>query len=279
MKKLCILLAALLLVLSFAACSSSEEGTAARTVLGTEGIVAAKDLKPTSASDKEKLGYQLEMPEKGEEICILHTNHGDIKIRLFPDAAPKAVYNFKSLVISGYYDGIVFHRVMDDFMIQGGDPTATGRGGESIWGEKFDDEFHTNLVNISGSLSCANSGPNTNGSQFFINAVAPGGIDWDYYEFIYTNYYEPDPETFAYYYQTTLDTTKVTEEYKKIYNEHGGNVHLDGAYSTAGRGHTVFGQVFEGMDVVQEIEKVETDEDDKPLQDCVILSAEIVPYE
>ncbi len=277
MKKGLLLLPAVLMLVSVSACGS--ESTAAEKVIGTTETVSADDLKPLSSADREKIGYQLELPEKGEEICVLETNFGTICIRFFPDAAPKAVYNFKSLVLSGYYDGILFHRVCDDFMIQGGDPTATGRGGESVWGTNFADEFHKNLLNITGAVSCANSGPDTNGSQFFINAVQPGSIDWEYYEQVYTEYYKPDPETFAYYYGSTLDTSKVTKEYKALYDEYGGNMHLDGAYSTSGRGHTVFGQVFEGLDVVQAIEKVETDENDKPLKDVQILSAKIVPYE
>ncbi len=276
-KRIVLLLLAAALLLALCACGQST--TAAEKVIGSEGTVSADSLRPLSSADREKIGYQLELPEKGEEICVLETSFGTIKFRFFPDAAPKAVYNFKSLVLSGYYDGTVFHRVADDFMIQGGDPTATGRGGESIWGKDFEDEFHKNLVNISGAVSCANSGPDTNGSQFFINAVEPGGIDWEYYEMIYTNYYKPDPETFTLYYSTTLDTSKIGKEYKALYDENGGNVHLDGAYSTSGRGHTVFGQVFEGLDVVKEIEKTETDGNDKPLQDVVILSAKIVPYE
>ena len=100
--------------------------------------------------DGKPVGYQLEKPADGEEIAVLHTSMGDIRIRLFPEAAPKAVENFKGLIQDGYYNGIVFHRVIDNFMIQGGDPTATGTGGESIWGEPFEDEFNTNLINLRG---------------------------------------------------------------------------------------------------------------------------------
>lgn len=277
MKKLCMLCAALIAAVSLTACAAGT--TAAEKVIGsTDKTVAAESLKPTSGSDKETLGYQLELPEKGEEICVLTTDFGKIKMRFFPDAAPKAVYNFKALALSGYYDGLTFHRVCDDFMIQGGDPNGTGTGGESIWGEDFEDEFHTNLVNITGAVSCANRGANTNGSQFFINAVTPGTIDWDYYEQVYA-YYKSAPEQFAALYGGTLDTSKLTEGYKALYEENGGNAHLDGAYSTAGTGHTVFAQVFEGLDVVRDIMQVETDEYDKPLKDVTILSAEIVPYE
>lgn len=275
-KSVCMFCAAFLAAVMLTACSADT--TAAEKVIGTDKVIAADSLKPTSASDQEKLGYQLEMPEKGEEICVLTTNYGTIKMRFFPDAAPKAVYNFKSLALSGYYDGLTFHRVMDDFMIQGGDPDGTGAGGESVWGSDFEDEFHTNLVNITGAVSCANRGANTNGSQFFINAVTPDTLSWDYYEQIYA-YYESAPEQFTALYGGTLDTSKITDEYKALYEENGGNMHLDGAYSTSGTGHTVFAQVFEGLDIVREIMQVETDENDKPLTDVVILSAEIVEYE
>lgn len=120
-------------------------------------------------SESGNVGYQLNPPEAGEEIAVLTTNYGTIKIRLFPDAAPKAVENFKTHIEEGYYDGLTFHRVIDGFMIQGGDPLGNGTGGESIWGEPFEDEFNKDLLNIRGSLAMANSGPDTNGSQFFIN--------------------------------------------------------------------------------------------------------------
>ncbi|CAI7747506.1 unnamed protein product [Closterium sp. NIES-53] len=100
----------------------------------------------------------------------LHTNLGDIKCELFCDEVPKACENFLALCASGYYDTTIFHRNIRGFMIQGGDPTGTGRGGQSIWGGKFNDEIRESLKhNVRGILSMANSGPNTNGSQFFIS--------------------------------------------------------------------------------------------------------------
>lgn len=116
---------------------------------------------------------QLEMPEEGEEIAVLETSMGTIRIRLFPEEAPKTVQNFKDLIQKGYYNGLTFHRVIEDFMIQGGDPNGDGTGGKSASGEDFEDEFSKNLVNIRGSLAMANKGPNTNGSQFFINQAGP----------------------------------------------------------------------------------------------------------
>lgn len=104
--------------------------------------------------------------------AILKTRHGDIKIKLFNKDAPKTCENFITHIKNGYYDGLIFHRVIREFMIQGGDPTGTGRGGESIWGKPFKDEFSPNLkFDRKGLLAMANAGPNTNGSQFFITTV------------------------------------------------------------------------------------------------------------
>jgi peptidyl-prolyl cis-trans isomerase B (cyclophilin B) len=96
--------------------------------------------------------------------ATLHTNRGAVELELFPDEAPKTVDNFVSLVRDGFYDGVVFHRVIPDFMIQGGDPTGTGTGGP---GYQFEDEPNAHKV-VRGALAMANAGPNTNGSQFFI---------------------------------------------------------------------------------------------------------------
>ena len=111
---------------------------------------------------------QLEHPKAGDLIAVMHTTMGDIKIRLFPDQVPKTVENFTTHAKNGYYNGVLFHRVISGFMIQGGDPQGTGMGGESIWGGPFADEFDVDLHNLRGALSMANAGPNTNGSQFFI---------------------------------------------------------------------------------------------------------------
>ena len=104
---------------------------------------------------------------------VLETNQGSIEIRLFPDVAPKACENFTKLVEKGYYNGLIFHRVIKNFMIQGGDPTGTGAGGESIWGKPFEDEVKSTVVfDKPGIVAMANAGPSTNGSQFFITTVA-----------------------------------------------------------------------------------------------------------
>lgn len=235
---------------------------------------------------------QLAMPEKGEQIAILHTNYGDIKIKFFPDAAPKAVENFIGLAKDKKYDGSIFHRVINDFMIQGGDyENANGTGGTSYFGEQFEDEFSTEVVNIRGSVAMANSGPATNGSQFFINqaGVNENGYDWNYMQEMADSYYNDILENtknneelqnvyFGRYYTQLIDYNKVPLETKELYAQQGGNYFLDGAYSKVGRGHTVFAQVFEGMEVVDEIAGVETDETDKPVKDVVLESVEITEY-
>ncbi len=110
--------------------------------------------------------------EMEETTVVLQTNQGDVEINLFCEQAPKTCENFVGHIENGYYDGLIFHRVIKDFMIQGGDPTGTGRGGESIWGGKFEDEVTPELVfDRPGLLAMANAGPNTNGSQFFITTV------------------------------------------------------------------------------------------------------------
>jgi peptidylprolyl isomerase len=107
-----------------------------------------------------------------KENVVFQTSQGEIEFTLFDDASPKACENFRGLVKRGYYDGTIFHRVIRNFMIQGGDPAGTGRGGESIWGSPFQDEFSADLkFSRMGLLAMANAGPNTNGSQFFITTA------------------------------------------------------------------------------------------------------------
>jgi peptidyl-prolyl cis-trans isomerase B (cyclophilin B) len=142
--------------------------------------------------------------------ATLHTNHGAIEVELFEGEAPKTVENFRKLAGDGFYDGVTFHRIIPDFMIQGGDPTGTGSGGP---GYTFEDEFNDHRV-VRGALAMANAGPNTNGSQFFI--VTADACPW-----------------------------------------------LDGK-------HTVFGQVTDGMDVVDTISALDTDPADRPRESVVI---------
>lgn len=114
-----------------------------------------------------------EMLENKETVqCVVSTTMGDFTLELYPSKTPKTVVNFLVHSKNGYYDGIIFHRVIDNFMIQGGDPTGTGRGGKSIWGSTFEDEIVKDLTHEPGVISMANAGPGTNGSQFFVTLVA-----------------------------------------------------------------------------------------------------------
>ena len=187
--------------------------------------------------------YQLKPLEAGDTLATIKTNMGEIKIKLFPAEAPKTVENFTTHAKEGYYNGLVFHRVIKDFMIQGGDPTGTGMGGESIWGHSFEDEFDVKLHNIKGALSMANAGPNTNGSQFFIVQAdsVPGNMLHQMKEM---------PESFP-------------EDIVKAYEEKGGTPWLDFR-------HTVFGQVVEGIEVVDSIANVKVGAADKPVDDVII---------
>ncbi|XOQ49272.1 MAG: Peptidyl-prolyl cis-trans isomerase [Eubacteriales bacterium] len=281
------IIALLAAALNLAACSggSAESQVSSAVSSAESGTVSQpSDDARIRPDDGKKLGYQLEKPANGEEIAVLTTNMGVIKLRLFPQAAPKAVENFKGLVQKGYYNGITFHRVINDFMIQSGDPKGDGTGGESIWNEPFADEFNANLVNIRGSVAMANSGKDTNGSQFFINQKGTKeAIDWNYYQEAFDVYRE-SPEAFIQQYNTYwLDMSKVTDAYKNIYKQYGGNPNLDGAYNIVEKGHTVFAQVFEGMDVVDKIASVpvvanDQGEKSKPASKVFIEKAEIVPY-
>ena len=108
-----------------------------------------------------------------KNIVVLETNQGTIEIKLMPEIAPRACENFTKLVEKGYYNGLIFHRVIKSFMIQGGDPTGTGTGGASIWGKPFEDEVSPDVkFDKPGILAMANAGPNSNGSQFFITTAA-----------------------------------------------------------------------------------------------------------
>lgn len=197
---------------------------------------------------KKELHFpQVEIETVEGPLATIKTNHGDLRIKLFPVQAPKTVANFVALSKGGYYDGVIFHRIIKDFMIQGGDPTGTGMGGESIYGEAFEDEFSEELYNIRGALSMANAGPNTNGSQFFI--VQNQHLPYSKKEITRGGWPEPIAE---------------------IYAEQGGTPHLD-------RRHTVFGQLVDADSyaVLDAIASVETGVMDKPVEDVVIETIEI----
>jgi len=193
--------------------------------------------------------YQLKAAEKGDIVATMHTTLGDIKIKLFSDKAPKTVENFVTHAKNGYYNGIIFHRVIKDFMIQGGDPLGTGIGGESIWGGTFEDEFDMELHNLRGALSMANAGPGTNGSQFFIVQAKE----------VPANMLSQ---------MKALEDKGFPKEIAEAYAEVGGTPWLDFR-------HSVFGQVVEGMDVVDAIANIKVGANDKPVEDVVINGIDI----
>ena len=183
---------------------------------------------------------QLDLSQVDGPKATIKTNFGDIKVQLFPKQAPKSVENFVGLAKKGYYDGFIFHRVIPEFMIQGGDPTGTGMGGESLWGKPFEDEFSPEVFNLRGALSMANAGPNTNGSQFFIvqKPQLDAGMD------------------------EQMKQAGYPEEIVTAYGN-GGTPWLDFR-------HTVFGAVSDGMDIVDKIAATKTGMQDKPVKDVVI---------
>nr|WP_039810652.1 peptidylprolyl isomerase [Jeotgalibacillus malaysiensis] len=232
MKLKALLPLSLLLILS--ACGGAEEESATETE-STEPEYTVVEGYPQTNPE----------PAENEPVATMETSEGTITLKLFPEKAPKAVENFTTHAENGYYDGLTFHRVIQDFMIQGGDPDGTGAGGESIYGEPFEDEFDESLINMKGALSMANSGPNTNGSQFFI--VQAGTVADDMIG--------------------QMEDAEFPQEIIDIYAERGGTPWLDNR-------HTVFGQVIEGMDVVDQIAATET-VNDAPEEDIVIESITI----
>jgi len=233
--------------------ASTEATTEATTVAGSVAGTTTKSATSTkSATTTHKIntavGFQFEKPAVGENIVVLHTEMGDIRLRLFPVQVPLAVENFLGLVKKGYYNGVPFHRVIDNFMIQSGDPTGTGSGGESIWGKGFAVESNANLLHFRGALSMANTGqPNSNGSQFFIvqSKTADG-----------------------------LNESSYPKAAVDLYKAKGGYPSLDGGYS-------VFGQAFaEDMGVVDKIAALQIpgDQAGTPSKIIKITKAEVVKY-
>lgn len=217
-KRLILLSTTILTTLSLAACTTNNSDSTSSSETST------------SESTREDLS-QLELPQldteikENESVVELTTTAGVITVKLFPEIAPKAVENFVTHAKDGYYDGTPFHRVIEGFMIQGGDPEGTGMGGESIWGEGFEVEISNQLYHIRGALSMARAQAlDSQGSQFFIVQGTEDQSDGMPIQFT--------PE-------------RIIEAYKN-----GGAKSLDGNY-------TVFGQVIEGMDVVDKIAQAE----------------------
>lgn len=219
------------------------------TLLALALFSGCKGKTPSS----DEFGMQLSGPKEGDTVAVFVTDAGTFKAVLFPEQAPLAVDNFVTLANQGYYDGLIFHRVVADFVIQTGDPTGTGSGGSSASGSYFKNEYSPLMHHYTGALGMANSGENTNSSQFYvvngptvsdnlINQMQIKGAEGGY------------------------DDT-VIEAYKSV----GGVPTLDYKY-------TVFGQVYEGLDVVAKINGVKTDDSDRPLDDVKLLSVVIETY-
>ena len=180
-----------------------------------------------------------------DKKITMKTNKGDINLVVFASKTPMTAASFLNLASKGFYNGLKFHRVIADFMIQGGDPEGTGTGGESIWGTEFENETVDYLVPIRGSLCMANAGPDTNGSQFFITQIAD---------------------------KDTSTATGLTDVQTELFETNGGAAWLTGGY-------TVFGQVYEGMDVVDAIAKVDTDPStDAPIDPVIISSIKVKKF-
>ncbi len=287
-RQIALLLGMILLVAAVAGCSGdtgeseSGEATEQSESQATEDTTPQNDLPlpdlgntETSYTAPELL--QLGEPPVGNPTATLHTTMGDITLVLYPEQAPTTVENFLTLAEEGYYDGISFHRVINDFMIQGGDPTGTGAGGESADGASFADEFSDELHNFRGAISMANSGINTNGSQFFIVQSSQTLTEAETEQYMQLMYQQEQvwiannsylqmaadgaDETAQQAYiddlnaklEEVLGSGIVPDNHKvrfegalEAYLTNGGTPHLD--YK-----HTVFGHVIEGMDVVDAI--------------------------
>ena len=236
----------------FTGCGDEENSSSAKTS-GSESSESESSKSETPAAAGDVVNFT--PPEKGEDIIVMTIkDYGDVKIKLFPEQAEKGVENFTSLAKDGYYDGLIFHRVINNFMIQGGDPLGNGTGGESKWGDKFDGGTSPDLTHVAGAVAYANSGSTaTNGSQFYI-------VTGEKY----------DDATLSDL--TTYYGISMTDNTKKLYSELGGAPWLDGSY-------TIFGQVFDGLDIIFDIQGVATGANDKPEKDVVIEKVSVEKYD
>lgn len=222
MKKSYLITASLIMTLALSSCFFDKKEENTQKQEQNQKQEQTNNLNTNTTDDMAKNDYQLAKPSQWDIVAVMKTTNGTIKIKLFKEEAPLAVTNFIALSKKWYYNGLIFHRVIKDFMIQWGDPTGTGMWGESIYGHEFEDEFSSQLHNIKWALSMANSGPNTNGSQFFIvQTWSTSWLDWV---------------------------------------------------------HTVFGQVYEGIDNVDKIAGFKTDSNDKPVKEVKIISLDIMEY-
>ena len=257
-KILTILLAGLLVL---AGCTGGQAPTTPPGAGGTappEPEPAPPEEPPAQREVAELI--QAQPPQPGDPIAVMETNMGTIRIRLFPQYAPLTVENFIGLAGQGFYDGLIFHRVINNFMIQGGCPEGIGTGGMSIFldedgnPQNFEDEPSDYLWNFRGALSMANAGPNTNQSQFFIVQNS-----------------DPLPDDWV----EALREFGYPELAIEHYNQYGGTPFLDGMFEGSPSLHTVFGQVIEGMDVVDAIAGVQVGPGDRPVDEVVMISVTI----
>lgn len=237
---------------------SACAGTHATSSDGSSASADASTQAAPAAPVAEGVIHNFEPVQAGEKIAVIKVkDHGEIKIKLFPEQAQLGVENFTGLIEMNYYDELIFHRIIPNFMNQGGDPKGTGTGGNSIWGNRFDGGIPKGLYHFTGAVAYANSGStDSDGSQFYIVNTPDGYMQntcEELMEYDSTRYSWP---------QNVID----------MYHEKGGVPFLDGGY-------TVFGQVFEGIDVVREIAQVETNDSDKPLTPVVMESVRIVEFE
>lgn len=229
---------------------------AIKEVTGNDIVIKGKVVYLDGETKDDKEVVQYAKPDKGDLIAkIKIKGYGTITVRFFPEQAPLAVENFVTHAAEGYYDGLSFHRIIADFMIQGGDPEGTGAGGDSIWkndaGEyvSFTDEYSKYLIPMRGALCMANAGANTNGSQFFIVQNK--------------KYMISDV--------MNLRSLGISDDLVDYYKENGGACWLYKA-------HTVFGQVIDGYDVLDKVAGVKTNSQGKPEKDVIIESIDFDVY-
>ncbi|MCL2224995.1 MAG: peptidylprolyl isomerase [Defluviitaleaceae bacterium] len=220
---------------------------------------------------------QLSPLTAGEELAVMHTNHGDITLRFFPQEAPLAVENFKTLAREGFYDGLIFHRVIPGFMIQGGCPLGRGTSGESIFEDGLGLERSFNVHHFRGALATAHSGPGrTIGSQFYIvqaNALHPASIED--FEYLINIQDEVAGEFSGGRHIYVRDVHPAAG--LKHFIENGGTPWLDWQWNGQGYGHTVFGHVVTGLDIVDSIATTETSSD-RPISSVIIESISFKIY-
>lgn len=245
-----------LAVLLFFFMKSGQVKDAIKKVTGNDIVIKGNVAYLDGEEREDKAIVQYDKPNDGDLIAKIKVKgYGTLVVRFFPEHAPLAVENFVTHAKEGYYDGLTFHRIMDDFMIQGGDPEGNGTGGDSIWtNEKdepiaFTDEYSKYLIPIRGALCMANAGANTNGSQFFI------------------------VQTSEYMIKDVINMRNkgVDDDLVDYYKENGGAGWLYEA-------HTVFGQLIEGYDVLDKIAGVKVDSQSKPQEDVIIETIEIDVY-